>query len=84
MVYNKVECLNDLFVTKNSFYSKHEVERKAGYPLLRNNIVNLASEDPSYRPKRKALSSAFFKDKVQKMILTTKETTMRVFKHYQD
>jgi len=84
VLFNKVECLNDLYVTKNMYTSKHEFEREFFYPLLTTNILLMASDDPEYRPKRKALASAFFKDKVKKMIIDTKDTTMRIFKHYQD
>jgi len=58
--FNRVEHLNDLWVTKNKYTTKHELERKAGVPLLSSNIVSMDSADPTYRHKRKVLSSAFF------------------------
>ena len=51
-------------MTKNAFYSKHEIERQLSKPLLSENIVTLATEHPIYKKKRKALSGAFFKSKM--------------------
>ena len=68
--------LEDLYVKKNALYTKHEIERKFGPPLVYNNIVNMETEDPVYAPKRKVLSSAFFQNKVQKMVSMIKETTL--------
>ena len=48
-------------------------------PLLYNNILNLDTDDPVYVPKRKVVSSAFFKNKVQKMVRMIKETTLEQF-----
>ena len=55
IVFNKVSCLNELYVTKNAFYTKHENERNYGRPLLFNNIVNMDTADPTYKTKRKSL-----------------------------
>ena len=70
---------------KNPNYSKHELERQAGAPLVgKHNIVTLETENPVYAPKRKALSQAFFKNKVQLMTRTIKEVTLDQIKRYQD
>ena len=68
--------LEDLYVKKNALYTKHEIERRFGAPLVYNNIVNMETDDKDYGPKRKVLSSAFFKNKVQKMVTMIKESAL--------
>ena len=58
------DALEDVYIKKNSAYTKHELERQFGFPLFENNIVNMETDDPAYPTKRKVLSSAFFKNKV--------------------
>lgn len=77
--------LDDLYVKKNPYYSKHEIERQSGQPLLGgDNIVTMETENPLYPAKRKALSQAFFKNKVQQMTRTIKEITLDQIQKYQD
>ena len=76
LFFNDPDALQDIYVNKNSAFTKHELERRFGVPLLFNNIVNIDTDDPSYHKKRKALSSAFFKNRVQKMVNMVKETTL--------
>ena len=45
-------------------------------PMLYNNIVSMETEDPLYKSKRKALSSAFFKNKVREMTVIVKQTAL--------
>ena len=84
VVFNRVECLDELYVKKNAFMTKHESGRSFGVPLFTDNVVAADSKDPNYKLKRKSLSAAFFKNKVQKMIITVKETALRIFKEVQD
>ena len=56
--------IEDMFIKQNPYYTKHEMKREGGKPMLTNNIVAMDTFDPQYAPKRKALSSAFFKNKV--------------------
>ena len=62
--FTKVKHVEELFTTKNANYSKHEVERSLGRPLLNNNVASMETDHPLYRMKRKALSAAFFKSKM--------------------
>ena len=73
------DALEDLYIKKNSVYTKHELERQFSTPLMINNIVTMETDDPSYVLKRKVLSSAFFKNKVQRMVSMVKETTLDQF-----
>ena len=84
LIFNSVASLNELFVTKNQFYSKHENERMFSQPLLGTNIVSMASDDPQYKTKRKVLSQAFFKSKIRSMMACVKSTALKVFKEVQD
>ena len=76
LFFNDPDALQDIYVNKNSAFTKHELERRFGVPLLYNNILSIDTDDPQYNKKRKALSSAFFKNKVQKMVNMVKETTL--------
>lgn len=46
IVFNRVTSLNEIYVTKNMYHTKHENERMFGKPLLFNNIVAMDSDDP--------------------------------------
>ena len=56
--------LEEIFVTKNAFYTKHPIERAMSRPLLFNNVLSMDTDDPAYKKKRKALSAAFLKSKM--------------------
>ena len=84
VIFNHPDCLEELYLTKNQTYSKHEIEAEAGAPLVISNIVNMKTEDPQYKPKRKALSQAFFKNKIVKMQRLIKRTLLKAFKEIQD
>ena len=79
MFFCNSDALDELYVTKNAFYTKHPIERSASKPLLYNNIVNMDTDDPLYKKKRKALSSAFFKSKMEVITNTVKSTAMSAF-----
>ena len=64
LFFNDPEALQDIYINKNAAFTKHEVERKFSAPMFYNNIVSMETEDPQYHTKRKALSSAFFKNRV--------------------
>ena len=57
--------MEEIFATKNAVFSKHDTKKKLSRPLLYNNIVTMETENPKYKQKRKALSSAFFKNKIR-------------------
>lgn len=84
VTFNHPDSLQDIYLTKNSSFSKHEIEAEAGKPLINQNIVFMPTEDPTYKPKRKALSQAFFKNKVVKMQKLIKRTLLTAFKELQD
>ena len=79
ILISDVDALEDVYIKKNPAFSKHELERAFGPPLVYNNIVNMETDNPDYSTKRKVLSSAFFKNKVQRMVNMVKETTLDQF-----
>ena len=79
VIFNHVDALDELYVTKNSFYSKHELDRTANLPLLRNSLMTMETDDPAYKLKRKTLSSAFQKSKMDRMVQSIKHTTLKIF-----
>ena len=83
VVFNKSRQLDELFVTKNSVYTKHDIERQAQRPLTYNNMLALHTDDPIYKKKRKALSAAFFKSKMSLIAKIVKQTTLHCFSELQ-
>ena len=83
VVFTKAAALDELYVTKNALFNKHEVERKGARPLLFNNLVGMDSNDPLYKTKRKALSGAFFKSKMDLICQQIKESVLKSFKELQ-
>lgn len=79
VIWNKPEALDELYVTKNAFYTKHEIERAGARPLIVNSIVSMESDDPTYRKKRKALSGAFLKGKMDLITELVKKSAMHSF-----
>ena len=82
--FNKASSMEEIFVTKNVHFSKHNMKRDAGKPLLYNNVVSMETDNPKYKKKRKAISSSFFKNKVRQMTTIVKETALKIFKEIQD
>ena len=64
VTFHKAELLDELYVTKNTAYSKHSIERTMSLPLLKNALASMETENPTYKVKRKALSAAFLKGKI--------------------
>ena len=46
LFFNDPTALQDIYVNKNSAFTKHELERKFGAPLLFNNILSIDTDDP--------------------------------------
>ena len=84
ILVNDADLLEEIFVKKNALFTKHESKREGGKPLIYNNIVSMDTHHPAYAPKRRALSSAFFKGKVQNMVSSIKRIALEYFKEFQD
>ena len=83
VMFNKARQLDELFVTKNSVYTKHDMERRGQYPLTFHNIAGMHTDDPLYKKKKKALSAAFYKSKMSQIAKIVKQTTLRCFSELQ-
>jgi len=83
MFFNKASQVEELFLTKNAFYTKHELERQGGKPLIGANISSLDTDHPMYKKKRKALSGAFFKSKMSQIAQTVKQVALETFAQLQ-
>lgn len=74
---NDPALLEEFYVKQNKFYSKHSMMQTGGAPLLYSNISAMSSNDPEYPGRRKALSTAFFKSKLEMMSTIVKEVTLQ-------
>ena len=79
IAFNDTKGMDEIFVTKNAYFDKHPSKRDMGRPMIYNNIVSMATEDPQYKTKRKSLSKSFFKNKVREMTTIVKSTALKVF-----
>lgn len=64
---SSVDMLQDLYVNKTQFVTKHSASHHAWSYTHANGLVFGVTSDPVYLAKRKALSGAFFKTKLVKM-----------------
>lgn len=49
LVINSCQLLEDLYVTKNAFFSKHPMGKAGGKPLFGDNLLALETENPKYK-----------------------------------
>ena len=68
--------LDEFYVKQNKWYTKHAMMQTGGAPLLFTNISAMHTFDPEYAPRRKALSMAFFKSKLEMMSTIIKDVTL--------
>jgi hypothetical protein len=66
----------DYYQTHGTLHTKHDLFRSIFSLIRGKNIAFVDSFDPEYAPRRKALSSAFFKNKLLLMVDTIKEVTL--------
>ena len=83
IVFTSADDLNELYVTKNSAYSKHPIKRAGSAPLFNKSMALMDTDDPDYKAKRKALSAAFLKSKMSQIIEITKESAFVSFAELQ-
>lgn len=74
--FTNADILRDLYVNKNQATTKHWVTRLRFHPLIPDTILTQATESPHYLYKRKALSQAFFKQKLILMTRIIKKVTL--------
>jgi len=80
---NSPEMLEEAYVNKNLWYTKHDFERQFIKMLVDSPITHVHTHDPTYVPRRKSLSQAFFKKKLVLMTKIIKEVTLEYIKQNQ-
>lgn len=58
--------LEEIYITKNKFFDKHDVFKNILAPLVGEGLI-FDRSDARWAAKRKVLSGAFYKDKLIKM-----------------
>lgn len=66
LVLNTPQPFTDLYIQKNRFYEKDPIQRLIFKPFLGDSLVFIDG-DEIWQQKRKAMSSAFYKEKLIKM-----------------
>ena len=75
VLISSVDMLNDIYVNKTQFVTKHSAASHAWNYTHSNALVFGVTQDPGYVAKRKALSGAFFKTKLMKMTQLIQQVT---------
>ena len=75
VVLNAPEYLEDVYMRFNQYHTKHDEPRNLLNILMPTSLFLLNTDDPHYPEKRKILASAFYKNKVTRMINLIKKVT---------
>mmetsp|Transcript_9700 Transcript_9700/g.13252 ORF Transcript_9700/g.13252 Transcript_9700/m.13252 type:complete len:142 (-) Transcript_9700:1113-1538(-) len=84
LAVNSADYLEELYVTKNAHFTKHEFGTQFSRPLFNDAILFLGTDHPTYKKKRKAMSGAFFKTKMSNIAQMIKRVALRTFAEVQD
>jgi hypothetical protein len=71
LIVRDPKMLDEIYVTKNKYFDKFNTVRTLLYPLMGDSIL-LSESSETWSNKRKALSHAFYKDKLISMLETVK------------
>ena len=74
--------VNEMYVTKNKFFDKHQAIGNSLYPLVGDSILFQKSNE-IWREKRRALSSVFYKNKMIRMVENIKVATKTTMSEWQ-
>jgi len=72
-----------LYTTKNKFFSKHPFLKDLYNCLLGDSIL-FAETTPEWRESRKVISPAFYKGKLERLVLIARDTMRTTIKILQD
>ena len=70
------EFLEDIYIKQKEALTKHKSMRGVFCKFAPLSILVADTDDPTYAPKRKVLSGAFFKSKIQGMTNMVKKVTL--------
>ena len=65
------------------YFEKSELMTRLISPLMGRALI-LSKSDEEWKIKRKSMSSAFYKNKLRKLIEVVKDTTLREMKEWKD
>jgi len=68
LVFNTVKMAEEAFLKKNHMLTKEKTIRESMSQILWNSFIFEDTFSKTYMPKRKSLSSAFFKSKLKDMM----------------
>ena len=83
--YTKCHVLDKFYGNAAKYFTKHKLNRSGSQrPMFHgSNMVVADSDDPEYKKKRKAVSEAFLKNKMDKNVMTVKQSVMKSFYDFQ-
>ena len=67
LLINDPDMVQDLFQKYNSVFTKDEYTKNLTSDMLRRSLIWAKSEEPTYKPRRKVVSHAFYASKLQAM-----------------
>ncbi len=77
------EMLQEIYVTKNKYFDKHPYLKGIFFPLLGESTL-FESSNQSWATKRKVLSTAFYKEKLNLIIVLIKEEVRKTMLLWKD
>ena len=83
VIINSADLLDDIFVKYNAIATKNEEDRRMLCILGRDNIIFMDTFHKDYATKRKVLSAAFFKQKLDAITKIIKTEAIDVIKQCQ-
>ena len=84
LVIASPKALQQVYVDNNKYHTKPWVERARFGKFAGNSIVFAKTEDQTYKSRRAALSSGFFKSKANYMIQVVKKNTLTQLNDFKD
>ena len=79
VMINRPEPVEEMMVTKNKYFDKHDFVKDIVKNFLGNSIV-FAKSDMNWQAQRKALGSSLYKEKLRSMIETIKKIAIKTFR----
>ena len=77
------DMVHEIFITKNKFFDKHHSLREAFYPMTGQSIL-FDRSTAEWQTRRKVVSAAFYKEKLQKMTLLIKQVTKQTLAEWRE
>jgi hypothetical protein len=69
--------VQEIYVDKNKYHSKHDRIKDLLSAWVPSSIFSTKTKDPDYAPKRKTISTAFFKKRLDTVTEIIKDVTYK-------